>query len=60
MSTFDKKSKNKLADESALSRNHSKSVRFRLRVQQELEANNEIKEYKDEEIDEEYYRSKND
>lgn len=42
-------------DESGLSKNHSKSVRYRLRVQQEQEAENEIKEYKDDLTFEEYY-----
>lgn len=38
-----------------LSKNHSKSIRYRLRVQQESEAENEIKEYRDDSIDEQYY-----
>ena len=32
-------------DDSGLSKNHSKSVKFRLRVQQQKEAEEEIKEY---------------
>lgn len=35
----------KREDEAFLSKNHSKSVRFRLRVQEEKEADNEIKEH---------------
>ena len=35
----------KKGDDTPLSRNHSKSVRFRIRVQEEKEANQEIKEY---------------
>ncbi len=34
-------------DDSPLSHNHSKSVKFRLRVQQDKEAEELIKEYKD-------------
>lgn len=36
----------KREDESPLSSNHSKSVRYRKRVQEELEANEEIRIYK--------------
>ena len=35
----------KKVDDTPLSRNHSKSVRFRIRVQEEKEAKQEIKEY---------------
>lgn len=34
-------------DESLLSKNHSKSIKFRLRVQQEQEAEHEIREHID-------------
>jgi hypothetical protein len=37
--------KAKRSDDSELSKNHSKSVKFRLRVQQEKEAVEEIKEH---------------
>ena len=40
------KSKIKRSDDSELSKNHSKSVKFRLRVQQEKEAEELIKEFK--------------
>lgn len=62
MSSSEKKSnrKHEKSDDSVLSHNHSKSVRFRLRVQQEREAVAEIKEYKDELIGEEYYNREND
>jgi len=39
---------NKKEDTSLLSKNHSKSVRFRIRVQEEKEAEQEIKEYDEE------------
>jgi hypothetical protein len=39
--------KNEKADDSALSKNHSKSVKYRLRVQQEREAIEEIKKFDD-------------
>lgn len=35
----------KKGDDTPLSKNHSKSVRFRIRVQEEKEAKQEIKEY---------------
>jgi hypothetical protein len=44
------KSKIKRSDDSELSKNHSKSVKFRLRVQQEKEAEKEMKEFKPEDI----------
>lgn len=51
-----KKSKSKKVERNEdLSKNHSKSIRYRLRVQQEQEAEHEIKEYQDELIDEQYY-----
>lgn len=50
-----KSKKSDKQDDSGLSKNHSKSVRYRLRVQQEQEAEHEIKEYKDDTIYEEYY-----
>lgn len=34
-------------DNAGLSKNHSKSIRFRLRVQQEQESKKELKEYLD-------------
>lgn len=37
----------KKGGDSPLSRNHSKSVRFRIRVQEQKEAEQEIKEYDD-------------
>jgi hypothetical protein len=46
-SNKNKKNNNQPPDESLLSKNHSKSVRFRIRVQEEKEAEDEIKEYKD-------------
>lgn len=58
MTTSGKKFKSKKTereDDSVLSKNHSKSVKFRLRVQQEEEAEKEIKEYQDTEINENYY-----
>lgn len=45
-----------MTDDNVMSNNHSKSVKFRLRVQQEHEATAAIREYKDEAIDEEYYK----
>lgn len=39
--------KKEAPDDSVLSKNHSKSVRYRLRVQQEREAEQIIKDYKD-------------
>lgn len=42
-----KKKKNK-EDDSGLSRNHSKSIRYRLRIQQDLEAAKEIEDYEHE------------
>lgn len=42
-------------DDSVFSKNHSKSVKYRLRVQQEHEAEDEIREYKDTDDGEEYY-----
>lgn len=59
MSTSEKKYKSKKAekqDDSALSRNHSKSIKYRLRVQQEHEAEDEIKQYQDTEEFERYYK----
>lgn len=37
----------KLRDESVFSKNHSKSVRYRIRRQEEKEADYEIKEYEE-------------
>lgn len=37
--------KNLKSDDSVLSRNHSKSIKYRLRVQQEKEADDEINNY---------------
>lgn len=48
--TCTKKSKSKkkeFTDDSVLSKNHSKSVKYRLRVQQQREAEDDIKEFKD-------------
>ena len=45
-STSDPKSSSK-TDDSGLSKNYSKSVKFRLRVQQAKEADKLIKEFKD-------------
>ena len=61
MSSSEKKSnrKHEKSDDSVLSHNHSKSVRFRLRVQQEREAVAEIKEYKDTEEYKQYYDKDN-
>lgn len=59
MSTSDKQLKSKKLekkDESELSKNHSKSIRYRLRVQEEREAVDEIKEYQDSEEHEQYYK----
>lgn len=59
MSTSEKKFKSKKQekqDESMLSRNHSKSIRYRLRVQQETEAEDEIKQFQDTEEFERYYK----
>ena len=59
MTTSGKKFKSKKTereDDSVLSKNHSKSVKFRLRVQQEEEANNEIQLYKEARYDDEDYR----
>ena len=57
MSTSEKKFKSKKQMLEDLSKNHSKSVKFRIRVQQEYEANKEIKEYEDSEEFEQYYWS---
>lgn len=46
LKTSTDKSKIKRSDDSELSKNHSKSVKYRLRVQQEKEAEKLIKEYK--------------
>jgi hypothetical protein len=43
--TLKDKKKNK---DDGLSKNHSKSVRFRLRIQREKEATEEVKEFKNE------------
>jgi hypothetical protein len=61
MSSSEKKSnrKHEKSDDSVLSHNHSKSVRFRLRAQQEREAVAEIKEYKDTEEYKQYYDKDN-
>ena len=45
LKTSTDKSKIKRSDDSELSKNHSKSVKYRLRVQQEKEAVEEIKEH---------------
>jgi len=58
MSTSEKKFKSKKQMLEDLSKNHSKSVKFRIRVQQEYEANKEIKEYTDSEEYEQYYAEK--
>lgn len=42
---MDKYKKKTIEDVPALSKNHSKSVRYRLRVQQQTEATEEIKAY---------------
>lgn len=42
----------KLKDDSGLSKNHSKSVKYRLRVQQQKEAEEVIKKYKAGDVDE--------
>lgn len=39
------KKKREINDDSGLSKNNSKSVKFRLRVQQDKEAEEELKEY---------------
>ena len=44
------KNKKESMDESGLSKNHSKSIRYRLRVQQNKEADSAIKEYKKKEF----------
>jgi hypothetical protein len=49
-----KTNKRELDDDSYLSKNHSKSVRFRLRVQEEAEAEEEIKDYQDYEDQDDY------
>ena len=59
MTTSEKKFKSKKPekqDESGLSKNHSKSVKYRLRVQQEHEAKDEIKQFTDTEEFEKYYK----
>jgi hypothetical protein len=59
MTTSEKNYKSKKRvrdDDSPLSKNHSKSVKFRLRVQEEVEAEEEIKEYQDNEDYENYYK----
>ncbi len=38
-------SRKEKSDDSGLSKNNSKSVRFRLRIQEEREANDELKEF---------------
>lgn len=43
-----KEQKNKLPDDSPISLNNGKSVRYRLRKQQEREAEEELKEFEDE------------
>lgn len=43
----DKRKSKGLTDESLLSKNQSKSVRYRIRVQTEKEADQEIKKFKD-------------
>ncbi len=45
---------NKLKDDSGLSKNHSKSVKYRLRVQQQKEAEETIKQFKAGDADESY------
>ena len=54
-----KSKKREQPDDSVFSHNHSKSVKFRLRVQQEDEAAKEIREYLDTEEFEEYYNKEN-
>lgn len=59
MSTSEKKFKSKKQekqDDSMLSMNHSKSIKYRLRVQQETEAEDEIKQFQDTEEFERYYK----
>ena len=45
--TFKSKSKIKRSDDSELSKNHSKSVKYRLRIQQQKEADKLIKDFKE-------------
>lgn len=45
MNDFRTSSKTSKTDESLLSKNHSKSIKYRLRIQQEKEADEEINEY---------------
>jgi hypothetical protein len=44
------KPEEKLKDDSVFSKNHSKSVKYRIRKQQEKEADDAIKEYDDEDF----------
>ena len=45
--------RNEKNDDSGLSKNHSKSIRYRLRIQQDKEAEEELKEFERDEL----YRS---
>lgn len=54
------KIKHSKTDDSGLSLNHSKSVKFRLRVQQQKEADMDIKQYQDTEEFEQYYKDAHD
>ena len=59
MSTSGNKSTNKKSekqDDSGLSKNQGKNIKFRLRLQEEQEALKEIQEYEDHEDFEQYYK----